>query len=122
MLSKGLFSGNPENKYQVDTVGLKELTVEKLEAGLQSRPGNELAGLQGRTDLLIRLGGALGDKADYFGQDGRPGNMIGMCALGTHRIIECKCLQELQIISCPTLQRKHRRCSLFHYQCCGMYS
>jgi hypothetical protein len=51
--------------------------VQKLEAGLQSRPGNELAGLEGRTELLIRLSAALGDKPDYFGADGRPGNMIG---------------------------------------------
>lgn len=61
----------------MDKDGLKALNVEKLEAGLQSRPGSELAGLQGRTDLLIRLAGALADKTDYFGADGRPGNMIG---------------------------------------------
>lgn len=74
---QGLFSGNPANKAQVDKVGLRALTVQKLEAGLQSRPGNELAGLAGRTDLLIRLAGALDEKAEYFGTDGRPGNMTG---------------------------------------------
>lgn len=61
----------------MDKDGLRALTVAKLEIGLQSRTGNELAGLEGRTDLLIRLAGALGDKTDYFGADGRPGNMIG---------------------------------------------
>ncbi|EXV00144.1 DUF1688 domain protein [Metarhizium robertsii] len=78
MFKEGLFSGNANNKFQVDKDGLKALTVEKLEAGLQSRPGAELAGLEGRTELLIRLAGALSDKAEYFGADGRPGNMIGM--------------------------------------------
>ncbi|PNY18229.1 Uracil catabolism protein 4 [Tolypocladium capitatum] len=76
MFKAGLFSGNPANKAQVDKVGLQSLTVDKLEAGLQSRPGNELAGLEGRTELLIRLADALDEKKDYFGIDGRPGNMI----------------------------------------------
>ncbi|PHH89438.1 hypothetical protein CDD83_6070 [Cordyceps sp. RAO-2017] len=76
MFKAGLFSGNPANKAQVDKVGLQSLTVDKLEAGLQSRPGNELAGLEGRTELLVRLADALDEKRDYFGNDGRPGNMI----------------------------------------------
>ena len=45
--------------------------------GLQSRPGNEIAGLEGRTQLLIRLAGALDEKKEFFGEDGRPGNMLG---------------------------------------------
>ncbi|UNI18537.1 hypothetical protein JDV02_004800 [Purpureocillium takamizusanense] len=76
MFKSGVFSGNPSNKTQVDKVGLQSLNVEKLEAGLQSRPGNELAGLQGRTELLIRLAKALGSNEEFFGKDGRPGNMI----------------------------------------------
>ncbi|PHH72868.1 hypothetical protein CDD80_4209 [Ophiocordyceps camponoti-rufipedis] len=76
MFKAGLFSGNAANKTQVDKAGLQSLTVEKLEAGLQSRPGNQLAGLEGRTALLIRLADALDDKKDFFGADGRPGNMI----------------------------------------------
>lgn len=76
MFKEGLFSNNPSNKYQVDKEGLGALTVEKLESGLQSRPDNRLAGLQGRTELLIRLSAALAERADFFGVDGRPGNMI----------------------------------------------
>jgi Protein of unknown function (DUF1688) len=53
--------------------------VEKVAAGLQSRPGNQMAGLEGRTELLIRLASALDEKQEYFGGDGRPGNMIGKC-------------------------------------------
>jgi len=74
---KGLFSGNRNNKYQVDKEGLQQLTVEKLASGLQSRPGNEMAGLEGRAQLLIRLGHALHEKIEFFGEDGRPGNMLG---------------------------------------------
>ncbi len=58
--------------------GLRQLTVEKLAQGLQSKPGNAMAGVEGRTELLIRLADALDQKREYFGEDGRPGNMIGM--------------------------------------------
>lgn len=73
---QGLFSGNPDNKYQVDFQGLANLTVAQLAAGLQSKPGNELAGLDGRTDLLLKLSDALKSKTEFFGETGRPGNMI----------------------------------------------
>ncbi|KAI0401993.1 hypothetical protein F4802DRAFT_392670 [Xylaria palmicola] len=76
MFKAGLFSGNPSNKYQVDKDGLRKLTVEQLAKGLQSRPGNEVAGLEGRAQLLIRLGDALAEKRDFFGDAGRPGDMI----------------------------------------------
>lgn len=45
--------------------------------GLQSRDGAEMAGLEGRTQLLIRLADALEGNKDFFGADGRPGNMLG---------------------------------------------
>jgi hypothetical protein len=62
----------------VDKIGLRGLTTEKLAAGLQSTAGNEIAGIEGRTQLLVRLAEALEEKTEYFGSDGRPGNMIGM--------------------------------------------
>ncbi|KAI1391730.1 DUF1688-domain-containing protein [Hypoxylon trugodes] len=76
MFKTGLFSGNPSNKFQVDKDGLRKLTVEQLAKGMQSHPGNEVAGLEGRAQLLIRLGDALESKPEFFGDDGRPGNMI----------------------------------------------
>ena len=57
---------------QVDKDGLRRLTVEALGAGLQSRTGNTIAGLEGRSSLLIRLGAALDEKKEFFGDDGRP--------------------------------------------------
>jgi len=77
---QGLFSGDASNKHQVDSDGLAALTVEKLATGLQSKPGSALAGLEGRTDLLLRLSKALQDNTEYFGSTGRPGNMIGTCS------------------------------------------
>lgn len=37
-----------------------------------------MAGIQGRTDLLVRLGEALAAKDDFWGFEGRPGCLIGM--------------------------------------------
>lgn len=50
--------------------------------GLQSRAGNELTGLEGRTQLLVRLAEALDSNKEFFGHDGRPGNMLGKFTTG----------------------------------------
>ncbi|KAF6824457.1 Uracil catabolism protein 4 [Colletotrichum musicola] len=76
MFKTGLFSSDPKNKFQVDKEGLRGLTVEKMAAGLQSMQGNQMAGIEGRTQLLFRLANALAEKSEYFGENGRPGNMI----------------------------------------------
>lgn len=60
---------------------MSQLTVEKLAQGFQSKPGSEMAGLDGRCQLLVRLSKALDEKKDLFGEDGRPGNMLGMISL-----------------------------------------
>ena len=77
MCDQGLFSSDPNNKYQVDKHALQNLTVEQLSAGLQSKPGNEMKGMEGRANLLIRLGAALEEKKEFLGDDGRRGNMLG---------------------------------------------
>ncbi|CAK7241256.1 MAG: hypothetical protein STHCBS139747_002716 [Sporothrix thermara] len=77
MFKAGLFSSLPTaNKTQVDMDGLRALTVDDLAKGLQSGPGNTVAGLEGRASLLIRLGDALAANPEVFGKDGRPGNMV----------------------------------------------
>lgn len=57
-------------------LALKGLTVEILAKALQVSETNPLAGLEGRSSLLIKLGEAL-DNQDLFGVDSRPGNMLG---------------------------------------------
>ncbi|KAK1975821.1 hypothetical protein LZ30DRAFT_604795 [Colletotrichum cereale] len=76
MFKTGIFSSDSKNRFQVDKEGLRNLTVEKMAAGLQSKPGNEMAGIEGRTQLLQRLANALTEKKEYFGENGRPGNMV----------------------------------------------
>lgn len=46
---------------------------------MQVSESNPLVGLEGRTSLLRNLSGALLASPELFGDDGRPGNMLGMC-------------------------------------------
>lgn len=44
---------------------------------MQSDADNELVGLEGRTEVLVKLSEALAEHEEYFGADGRPGNLVG---------------------------------------------
>jgi hypothetical protein len=77
MFKAGTFSSNSSQPYQVDGDGLRSLTVQTMAAGLQVSESNPLAGLEGRTGLLVRLAEALNNQ-QLFGADARPGNMLGM--------------------------------------------
>ena len=54
----------------MDKNGLRNLTVESVARAMQSKPGSELAGIEGRTRLLTQLGEALDQQKDFFGDDG----------------------------------------------------
>lgn len=75
MFKTGIFSSNPEQPYQVDSTALKALTIDHMAKGLQVSETNPIDGLDGRTNLLIRLGDALKNK-EIFGIDSRPGNLL----------------------------------------------
>lgn len=77
MFKSGMFSTNTTQPFQVDADGLRTLTVQRMADGLQVSEENPIAGLEGRTGLLIRLAEAL-DNQQLFGADARPGNMLGM--------------------------------------------
>ena len=76
MFKSGLFSSDPTEPCQVDGAGLKKITVEVLAKAMQHSDENPLAGIEGRTGLLVRLSEALNNQ-DFFGVDARPGNMLG---------------------------------------------
>lgn len=46
---------------------------------MQVTEENPMVGLEGRASLLSKLGEALTAHSDYFGKDGRPGNIVGKC-------------------------------------------
>ncbi|KAJ5796923.1 uncharacterized protein N7518_005463 [Penicillium psychrosexuale] len=75
MFKSGLFSSDPTEPCQVDGAGLKKITVEVLAKAMQHSDENPLAGIEGRTGLLVRLSEALNNQ-DFFGVDARPGNML----------------------------------------------
>ena len=97
MFKMGLFSSDPDKPCQVDSGGLKKLTSERMGKGLQVTNDNPIAGLDGRTTLLIRLGDALLNQ-DIFGPEARPGNMLDylLCHPSTH-------VAAVPIIPLPTL-------------------
>ncbi|CAK5281880.1 unnamed protein product [Mycena citricolor] len=76
MFEAGLFSGDASQPYRVDAVGLARLTPGDVARGMQVDDENTLAGLEGRTQLLINLGTALRASPEFFGTDARPGNLV----------------------------------------------
>ena len=76
MFKAGFFSSVPSQPFQVNGPGLKNISVESLAKAMQVSSSNPMAGLEGRTGLLIRLSKALENQA-LFGSDARPGNMLG---------------------------------------------
>lgn len=85
MFKAGYFSSDAQEPSQVDSLGLKRLSVEHLANGLQVTEDNPMAGLEGRAGLLSRLGDALKNSA-LFGAEGRPGHMLGI-SLSQHHWI-----------------------------------
>ncbi len=78
MFKAGVFSGRPEQPFQVDAAGLKALGEAALAQGLQVSAANPIEGLEGRAALLVRLGHALEANKEIFGETARPGNMLGI--------------------------------------------
>ncbi|GAP94179.1 URC4/urg3 family protein [Leptolyngbya sp. NIES-2104] len=70
---QGAFSNQP---YQTDAAGLKQITPEKIATFFQVTPNNPLVGLEGRSNLLQKLGHTIEQSPDLFGNDARPGNLI----------------------------------------------
>ena len=78
MFAAGAFSAWPGEPLRVDAEALSRLTVADLARGFQVSESNPLVGLDGRVDLLRRLGAQLAANADVFAmRDGpRPGGLF----------------------------------------------
>ena len=48
---------------------------------MQVSEANPMVGIDGRTELLRALAGALCDSPEFFGADARPGNIVGTYVL-----------------------------------------
>ncbi|KAH9474885.1 Uracil catabolism protein 4 [Psilocybe cubensis] len=76
MFESGIFSSDPEQPYKVDAIGLEKVTAENTAAAMQVSVSNPMVGIEGRASLLVNLGKALKSSPEFFGADGRPGNII----------------------------------------------
>jgi hypothetical protein len=65
-------------------VGLESISSEKVASAMQVDSSNPMVGIQGRSSLLFNLGKALKASPEFFGTDGRPGNIIGMFLIPFH--------------------------------------
>ncbi|MBE9012238.1 URC4/urg3 family protein [Pseudanabaenaceae cyanobacterium LEGE 13415] len=69
----GSFSDQP---YQTDAEGLKRITPEKIATIFQVTSENPLVGLEGRSNLLQKLGHTIERSPELFGEIPRPGNLV----------------------------------------------
>jgi hypothetical protein len=78
MFASGVFSNSARDPFRVDADKLAAFSVSELERGFQVSAGNPLVGLEGRADLLRRLGQLLTARKDVFGQRDapRPGGLF----------------------------------------------
>jgi len=74
----GLFSSDRDHPWQVDSAGLRGLAADHLASAFQVRDNNALVGLEGRTVLLHRLGEAMTEQPEVFGEHGRPAGLFDM--------------------------------------------
>jgi hypothetical protein len=78
MFANGAFSTDTRDPYRVDAEKLVALSVADLERGFQVSAENPLVGLEGRADLLRRLGRHVAGREDVFGKQAmsRPGGLF----------------------------------------------
>jgi hypothetical protein len=78
MFAGGAFSSDAKNALQADAEGLAHISTQALARGFQASGSNPLVGIDGRADLLRRLGALIASKPDIFGRNGtsRPGGLF----------------------------------------------
>jgi Protein of unknown function (DUF1688) len=78
MFADGAFSSNVRSLLQADAKGLERLSDQAVADGFQVSDGNPLIGVEGRADLLRRLGALLASKPEIFGRHDapRPGGLF----------------------------------------------
>jgi hypothetical protein len=77
----GLFSSDPTQPLRVDAQGLQRLSSMQLAQAFQVTDSNPLVGLDGRVNLLRRLGKALAEQPEVFGTPARVGNLYSFMTL-----------------------------------------
>jgi Protein of unknown function (DUF1688) len=83
MFAGGAFSADPLQPLRADADVLVNFSVAELERGMQVSEVNPLVGIEGRADLLRRLGTLVASKPDIFGchDTPRPGGLFDRLAM-----------------------------------------
>ena len=83
MFTSGAFSADPLQPLRVDAAVLANFSTADLERGMQVSVANPMVGIEGRADLLRRLGALVASKPDVFaGNDTpRPGGLFDRFAI-----------------------------------------
>ena len=83
MFGDGVFSADPAEPLRVDASILATISITDIAHGLQVSDANPLVGLDGRVDLLHRLGRLVGSKPDVFAKQdrARPGGLFDRLAM-----------------------------------------
>lgn len=77
MFRAGAFSSDPDKPLRVDAKGLEAIEADTLARHFQVTADNPLTGLEGRANLLRRLGRALTKNPSFFGAPvARPGHLV----------------------------------------------
>ena len=81
--TSGLFSSDKDHPLQVDANGLRGLATDHLASAFQVRDNNPLIGIDSRAALLRRLGEAMLEQPEVFGDDGRPAGLFDLLVTPT---------------------------------------
>jgi hypothetical protein len=92
---QGRFSSDAGDPLKVDAQALSRIDEAALAALFQAGPGNPLVGLDGRAQLLQRLGAALQAQTEVFGREGRPGGLFDHLTRGGAGVSASAILQTL---------------------------
>ncbi|WP_158168776.1 URC4/urg3 family protein [Mycolicibacterium smegmatis] len=84
----GLFSSDPHDPLRVDAAGLARLDTHALGRAFQVGPGNPLVGLDGRVELLHRLGGALTEVSGAARPSALLEPLLGRGPVAAHDILD----------------------------------
>ncbi|KAF2115013.1 DUF1688 domain-containing protein [Lophiotrema nucula] len=77
MFTASAYTSGRDNRPTVDGKGLEQLATEVLVEGFQVSESNPMLGIDSRADLLRKLGTSLLAHPDVFGDQGRPGALVG---------------------------------------------
>jgi Protein of unknown function (DUF1688) len=83
MFADGAFSSDPDAPLRGDVDRLANISVAELARGMQVTDANPMVGIDGRADLLRRLGRLVASKPDIFGRldTPRPGGLFDRLAM-----------------------------------------